>query len=138
MKITSICLLILLINLTALHGVHAQAATDANNPPADAATDAMKTKLRKIVFPKVKLRNSTVQEIADFLSRKSVLLDTTEPDPSRRGVKIRVDQSAAGRKASISPNTMTIPQILDIVGMLSGVKYTVGPDGILISLPSKP
>jgi len=133
MKISPLCILILSLNLMPLQGIRAQSDADSTSLPADPATSVVQTKIETISFPKVQFRNATVQEVADFLNRQSVLLDTAEPDPSRRGVKITVDKSAAGKKVTLSLKTMPMSEVLRFLTMLGGVKYTVGPDGVLIS-----
>jgi hypothetical protein len=47
-------------------------------------------KLRSIVIPTVEFENATLEEAADFLRKRSIELDTAEPDPARKGVNIVV------------------------------------------------
>jgi general secretion pathway protein D len=51
-------------------------------------TTAITNKLNRIIIPRIEFRDATVREAIDFLKQKSRDLDTTEPDPSRRGVNI--------------------------------------------------
>ncbi len=45
-------------------------------------------KLRRIIIPSIDFENVTVEEAIDFLRMRSVELDNTELDPSKRGVNI--------------------------------------------------
>ncbi len=45
-------------------------------------------KLNTIIIPQLDLRSATLREAVDFLKKKSVELDTAEPDPAKRGVNM--------------------------------------------------
>jgi general secretion pathway protein D len=58
-------------------------------------------KLRRIIVPKISFEDTTVEEAIDFLRLRATELDTTELDPSKRGVNfvIRRPKPAAGAAA---------------------------------------
>ncbi|WP_367875203.1 hypothetical protein [Luteolibacter sp. Populi] len=47
-------------------------------------------KLRNIVIPTVQFENTTLEEAAEFLAKRSIELDAAELDPARKGVNIVV------------------------------------------------
>lgn len=58
-------------------------------------------KLRRIVIPQINFEDTTVEEAIDFLRLRASELDTTEPDPTRKGVNfvIRLPKAAAAAAA---------------------------------------
>lgn len=56
---------------------------------------AISEKLRRIVIPRVEFSDARLIDVLEFLSQKSVELDSAETDPTRRGVNIVVDSSGA-------------------------------------------
>jgi general secretion pathway protein D len=59
--------------------------TIENNQDA-AGTARINAKLQRIILPRLEFREATIREALEFLRKKSVELDTQEPDPARRGV----------------------------------------------------
>ncbi len=72
------------------------------NPNSNAAITA---KLNRIIIPRVEFRDATVREAIDSLKARSRELDTTEPDPARRGVNIvlQLENPAGGGFGSVAP-----------------------------------
>lgn len=62
------------------------AGPEAGDAIAD--NQALMNKLSRIIIPQIQFRDATVREAVEFLKQKSVELDTSEPDPLRRGVNI--------------------------------------------------
>ena len=58
-------------------------------------------KLRNIVIPSIEFENTTLEEAAEFLRKRSIELDTAELDPARKGVNIVV-RLPAGNPATAS------------------------------------
>jgi general secretion pathway protein D len=85
-------------------------APEAN---ADAAA-SIQRKLSTIIIPRLEFREASVREAADFLHRKSVELDSAEPDPAKRGISIVL--KAAGPLAA-APVAQPVPAIpgLDVI-----------------------
>ncbi len=71
-------------------GVVVQPTTDTSG------TVRIEAKLNKIIIPKLEFREATIREAVDFLKKKSIDLDTQEPDPTRRGVNIVLRLEGAG------------------------------------------
>ena len=77
---------------------------------------ALLNKLSRIIIPQIQFRDATVREAIDFLKQKSVELDTTEADPSQRGVNIvlkleSVGVGGGGGVAAVEPQTPAEPAI---------------------------
>src|SRR6185503_15957174 len=53
-----------------------------------AGTARINAKLQRIIIPRVEFKDATIREAVDYLKRKSIELDTTEPDQTKRGVNI--------------------------------------------------
>jgi len=53
-------------------------------------------KLRRIVLPRVDFEDTTVEEAIDFLRMRSVELDTSELDPTKKGVNFVIRRPRAG------------------------------------------
>lgn len=82
-----------------------QRSTVIDNRPTEAGlTQRLQRKLSTIIIPRLEFREATIREAVDFLRRKSVELDTTETDPSQRGVNIvlQLEGGAAGVGAAPS------------------------------------
>jgi hypothetical protein len=58
-------------------------------------------KLNRLIIPRIDFENTTVEEAIDFLRLRAAELDTTEPDPTKKGINfvIRRPRLAAGADA---------------------------------------
>jgi general secretion pathway protein D len=59
-------------------------------------TARINAKLARIILPKLEFREATIREALDFLKRKSAELDTTETDPTKKGVSFVLKLDAGG------------------------------------------
>lgn len=99
--------------------VHKYGNKEITGPPISTTTkntDYIQNKLNRIIIPKIEFHDATVREAIDFLKQKSRDLDTTEPDPTRRGVNIvlKLDSGVSSSSmppAPIIPSATTIPGI---------------------------
>ena len=99
-------------------GVIVQPNTEA------AGTARITAKLNSIILPRLEFREATIREAIDFLKRKSVELDTKEPDPARRGVNIvlRLDSPGGGfapAPAVVAPVPAGIPGLDPLPGAVT-------------------
>jgi general secretion pathway protein D len=75
-------------------------------------TDLITRKLERIVLPKLEFKEATIREAVEFLKKKSVELDTTEPNPANRGVNIVLKlESGGGGAAPVDAPAAVIPGI---------------------------
>lgn len=72
---------------------------------------ALLNKLARIIVPQVQFRDATVREAVDFLKQKSIELDTSEPDPAKRGVNIVLKlESNAPQSSAVAPDTAIVEE----------------------------
>ena len=90
-------------------------------------SDMITRKLERIVIPKLELKDATIREAVDFLKKKSVELDTTEPNPANRGVNIvlRLEEGGGGGvvpgpAAPAAPAAPVIPGLEALPGAAPG------------------
>ena len=108
----------------------------------------LEEKLERIVIPELNFRNTTVADALKELEKQSEKLDTNEPDPSKKGVKIEtyfadakapgtaVPTSSISSDARITLNLKNIPlqDALNYVTKLADLKYQL-KDGTVTAVP---
>ncbi len=94
----------------------------------------LSTKMKQIIFPKVIFSGASVDEAIEYLRVKSRDLDTTEPDPTKRGVNIILKAGDTPSNASITLDLKDVPmeEALRYVTELAGMKYKVESNAILV------
>jgi general secretion pathway protein D len=80
-----------------------------------AGTARINAKLQTIVLPRLEFREATIREALDFLKRKSAELDTTEPDPAKKGVSFVLKLDAA--PGVMAPPPEAAPAVPGIPGL---------------------
>lgn len=116
----------------------AHLTTDANNtveattPPT---TEAIRTKLEKIIIPQMQFQSATVAECIEYLRAKSSTLDTTTPDPTARGVNILYRPGNQPSNAAITLDLKEIPlgEALRYVVELASLKMSIQPSAVVIA-----
>lgn len=94
----------------------------------------IKTKLDKIILPKVEFSDATLEEAVEFLRIRSRELDTEEADPARKGVNIVIDAKAK-QDASITMKLTNVPLgvVLEYTSKLAGGAYKITPHAVVIT-----
>ncbi len=123
-------------------------------------TEAITSKLNRIIIPKIDLRDATVREAVEFLKQRSRELDTTTDDPSqKRGVNIVLKLPAPTEAAAptdpnapppeagadlttpvvtestqitLSLNNVPLIEALRYLTELAGLKYKIEPFAVSI------
>ncbi len=72
-----------------------ESLNQATNPTDGIGVAYITEKLRRIVIPRIDFADSTVEEAIDFLRQRSIELDVTELDPTRKGVNFVVRRPRA-------------------------------------------
>jgi len=111
-----------------------------DQPPIDdKGTASISRKLDTIIIPSIDFRDATVREAVDFLKGRAAQLDTSEPDPVRRGVnivlKLDPDAEAAGAATRIDSLQLTnvpLREALSYVAEAAGLKLKVEPYAVAI------
>jgi beta-lactamase regulating signal transducer with metallopeptidase domain len=101
---------------------------------------SIEEKLNRIIIPKIEYKDATIPGAIDFLRQQSIQLDTAEPDPSRRGVKITLAPGTPTRQTRLTLTLTNIPllEALKFLCQLANLKMAIGADGVLIRPPDAP
>ena len=91
-------------------------------------------KLNTIIIPRLELREATAREAIAFLRKRSVDLDTTEPDPAKRGVNIVLNIAAppaptpgsARTNEPQDPGAVRVTVALTNIPLGEALKYVTG------------
>ncbi|MEO7318010.1 MAG: hypothetical protein ABIZ56_03365, partial [Chthoniobacteraceae bacterium] len=135
--------LVLVVALTLAGATRAQdrsrGKTEAaiTEKPATITAEQITKKLNAIVIPKLQFLDATVAEALDFLKKKSAELDTTEPDPARRGVPFFLPPSLprdADLNARITVSLTNIPlmEAVKYVTALANLRFKVEARGVVV------
>jgi general secretion pathway protein D len=108
-------------------------ATIIEQPEIDlAGTAAVNRKLDNIIIPSLEFSDATVREAVDFIKRRAFELDTSEPDPSRRGVNIVLVLDREAEAAGIVPR-ISFPEITQ-VSLRFALEQVVGPASLKLKV----
>lgn len=107
-------------------------------------TSAISRKLQEIRIPQLTLSDETVREAVDKLQKKSRTLDTTESDPSNKGVNIVLKLDPAreavdgGTKINLSLNDIPLGEALKYIASAANLKVKIEPYAVAIVPLSEP
>ena len=76
-----------------------------DSPTGEMLDSTARMKLRTLILDRVAMADSPIQEALAYLARKSIELDTAEPDPNRKGVNIVFNPAG---KAAADFKTVTL------------------------------
>jgi len=98
-------------------------------------TEAIQTKLEKIIFPHIQFQGATVAECIEYLRAQSSTLDTTTSDPTARGVNILYRPGNPPSNAAITLDLKEIPlgEALRYVVELASLKMSIQPNAVVIA-----
>jgi hypothetical protein len=110
-------------------------ATATVTTPGSSAGAYLMQKMDRIIFPSVQFANATLVEAIEFLRLKSRILDTTESDPSRKGVNIILRSADAPSNATINLDLKNVPlsEALRYVCDLAQMKFKVEAYGVVVA-----
>ena len=96
--------------------------------------DSVERKLRNIIFPLIQFSQATIDEAIEFLRIKGRELDSTELDPTKKGVEILVEADSSTQRSLLTLDLRDVPmfEAIRYVAELSGMKAKMGPDAVLI------
>lgn len=93
-------------------------------------------KLRDIRIPQLTISDQTIREAIDTLQKKARALDTSESDPSRKGVNIvlKVDTPAGSQEPTINLSLSDLPleEALKYVASAANLKIKIEPYAVAI------
>ncbi len=119
------------------------ASTIIEQPQIDTrGTSLINRKLDEIIIPRVDFRDATIREALDFLKQRAIALDTTEQDPSRRGInivlKVPADSPEADSRITLSLNDIPLRAAIDYVAKAANLKLKIEPYAVAVVPQSEP
>lgn len=114
-----------------------------NQPQIDTrGTSLVNRKLDDIILPRIEFSDATIREALDFIKQRAAALDTTEQDPSRKGLNI-VLKLMPGAPEENSRITLALTDVplgaaIDYVAKAANLKLKVEPYAVLIVPQSEP
>lgn len=95
-------------------------------------------KLNSIIVPQLHFRDATLREAVDFLKKKTVDLDTAEPDPARRGfsvvLKLPPTTGDSGEKRiTLSLKNVPLMDAFKYTAELAGCEMAIDPYALTIT-----
>ena len=119
------------------------ASTIIEQPQIDTrGTSLINRKLDEIVIPRIDFRDATIREALDFIKQRAVALDTTEQDPSRRGINIVLkapaDSPEANSRITLSLNDIPLRAAIDYVAKAANLKLKIEPYAVAVVPQSEP
>jgi general secretion pathway protein D len=119
------------------------ASTIIEQPQIDTrGTSLINRKLDEIVIPRIDFRDATIREALDFIKQRAVALDTTEQDPSRRGINIvlkaAADSPEANSRITLSLNDIPLRAAIDYVAKAANLKLKIEPYAVAVVPQSEP
>ncbi|HEY5814465.1 MAG TPA: Amuc_1098 family type IV pilus outer membrane protein [Terrimicrobiaceae bacterium] len=119
------------------------ASTIIEQPQIDTrGTSLINRKLDEIIIPRIDFRDATIREALDFLKQRAIALDTTEQDPSRRGInivlKVPADSPEAESRITLSLNDIPLRAAIDYVARAANLKLKIEPYAVAVVPQSEP
>jgi general secretion pathway protein D len=119
------------------------ASTIIDQPQIDTrGTSLINRKLDEITIPRIDFQDATIREAVDFIKQRAAALDTTEQDPSRKGVnivlKLSSDAPEANSRITLSLTDIPLRAAIDYVAKAANLKLKVEPYAVAIVPQSEP
>lgn len=97
-------------------------------------------KLEAIIVPRLEFTDTPLEDAIEFLKQKSAELDAIEPDASRKGLDIKIqnlsklteDSSANSPRITLSLTDVPLSEAIRYTSELAGMKYKVDDSGVTI------
>jgi len=115
----------------------AAASTIIEQPLIDTrGTSLINRKLDEITIPRIDFQDATIREAVDFIKQRAAALDTTEQDPSRKGInivlKLSEDAPEASSRITLALNDIPLRTAIDYVAKAANLKLKVEPYAVAI------
>ncbi|MFT5467565.1 MAG: general secretion pathway protein D [Verrucomicrobiales bacterium] len=101
-----------------------------------AEEDSVQAKLNSLLLPQVSFEETPLREVLFFLNQRSIDLDLSQSDPSKRGVNIvlSVDDAGAGdTPISLTLRDIPIGVVIDYVAQLAGMKFRIDGHAVVLA-----
>ncbi len=101
-------------------------------------SSVLAAKLHGLIIPRLQMSDSTISEAVAYLMRKSIELDTAEPDERKRGVNILWNPGtggdAAAKTVTLEMQNVSLVEALHAVCQVSGTRMNIDGSVVRISL----
>ncbi|MFZ4681650.1 MAG: Amuc_1098 family type IV pilus outer membrane protein [Terrimicrobiaceae bacterium] len=113
------------------------ASTIIEQPQIDTrGTSLINRKLDEITIPRIDFQDATIREAVDFIKQRSAALDTTEQDPSRKGInivlKLSADAPEANSRITLALTDIPLRAAIDYVAKAANLKLKIEPYAVAI------
>jgi len=99
-------------------------------------TAQINRKLDDIIIPKIDFQEASVAEALDFIKQRAAALDTTEPDPARRGInivlKLAPDSPEANARITLGLSDIPLRAAIEYVAKAASLKLKVEPYAVAV------
>jgi len=108
------------------------------NPIETRGTGSISRKLKEIRIPQLSLQDETVSEAIVKIQKKVLSLDTTETDPSKKGINVFLkldptkNSADAPTKINLSLNDLPLGEALKYVASAANLKVKIEPYAVAI------
>jgi hypothetical protein len=101
------------------------------------AQELLQQKINSLIIPSINFNNATIEEAIQFLRQRTQELDTSEPDPAKRGVNFvlpKIPDAIAGDVPKITLQLRNIPlsDALQHICNAAHFHYTVNNSAVTI------
>ncbi|GAB4171286.1 MAG: hypothetical protein Fur0032_10440 [Terrimicrobiaceae bacterium] len=120
-----------------------QASSIIEQPEIDTrGTASINRKLDEIIVPRVEFRDATIREAVEFLTQRAAALDTTDSDPTRRGLNVVLKLAPGSPEESVQINLslsdVPLRAALDYVARAASMKLKIEPYAVVVVPESEP
>jgi len=120
-----------------------QASTIIEQPEIDTrGTASINRKLDEIIIPRVEFRDATIREALEYIRQKAAALDTSETDPSRKGInlvlKLAPGSIEEGVQINLTLTDIPLREAINYVVSTANMKTKVEPFAVVIVPASEP
>jgi general secretion pathway protein D len=105
------------------------ASTETAEP---SGSQAIIFKLNNITLDRLQFSDASIQEVVDYLRRKSIEADTIETDPNRKGVDFILTSSDGARPVTLDLRGSKLLNAIKSVCDQAGMRYRFEPNAVVI------
>ncbi len=105
-------------------------------PENSPAQELLQQKINSLIIPSINFNNATVEEVIRFLRQRAQALDTSAPDPQKRGVNFVLrlpDPTPADPMITMQFQDVPLLTALQLICDAANLDYTVGDTAVIIS-----
>ncbi len=105
-------------------------------------TAGINRKLDEIIIPKIDFRDATIREALEFIRQRAAALDTSETDPSRKGInlvlKLAPGSAEEGVTINLALTDVPLRAAIDYVARAAGMKPKIEQYAVVVVPESEP